>query len=138
MHELDELVIAMLRGTPDAPLQVFDIEAPADREAKVVTVPKLPYVVYLPAAPVDGEAQVYSGDTTARETEFDVMYVGGDRAQARAAQERAEGRIRRRCPGPGFGLMRRVDASRIRRDPNYTLLGGAPLFYGVDRYAVTV
>lgn len=134
MRVLDEAVLAMLNGGEN--LNVHDGEAPADVEAKVVSV-ALPYVVYIPESPIDGPA-LYDGSTTARDMEFDVMYVGADRNQAKAAGERAESRIRRLSPGVRFGIVRKVDASGVRRDPTYTRPGGKPLFYGVDRYAVTV
>ncbi len=133
MRALDDAVLAMLEA--GGSLNVHDGEAPADMDGKVITA-VLPYVVYTSGTPVDG-AGLYDGNTTAREMAFDVMYVGADRNQAKAAGERAEARIRRQSPGPGFGIVRKTDGLTVRRDTTYTAPGGRPLFYGVDRYAVT-
>jgi hypothetical protein len=134
VRTLDTAVLAML--TDPGGLNVHDGEAPVDRQNNVVTA-DLPYVVYTSDTPVDGP-ELYSGETTAREMGFDLLSVGIDRNQAKAAAERAEARVRRRSPGAGFGIVRKVDSDRVRRDPTYTTPGGAPLFYVVDRYAVSV
>lgn len=134
MRALDDAVLAMLRGAGG--LTVHDTRAPTERAGNVVT-SSLPYVAYSSDTPVDGPA-LYDGATTVREMTFDVMGVGVDRNQAKAALERAESRIRRRSPGAGFGIVRKMDSDRVREDDTYTAPGGAPLFYAVDRYAVTV
>ncbi len=133
MRALDDAVLAMLKAGGN--LNVHDVEAPVDADGKVITA-TLPYVVYSSGSPTDGP-ELYDGRTTAREMEFDVMYVGADRNQAKAAGERAESRIRRLSPGAGFGIVRKVDGLPMRRETTYTAPGGKSLIYGVDRYAVT-
>ena len=140
---IHDAILTLLRTDPTVdqsqPFRVFEADAvdtDTDGDAKVVTV-ELPYVVYLPSNPIDG-ARVATGETTNEDLEFRLMFVGGTRAQASAAGDRAASRIRGRAPLENAGICRREGSQQIRREDTYTAPGGAPLFYGIDVYAVTV
>lgn len=127
----DDDLLAMLRAVPN--LNVHDGAVPVDNEAKVILVP-LPYVVYWSTTGYDRDVRK-SGDVNGRVLEFQLTGVGETREQARAALDKARTAISRKRLN-GNLIQRAPDNPLINKDDDLTRPGGAPVYYGVDRYAV--
>lgn len=128
---VDDDLLAMLRAVPN--LNVHDGFVETDEDEKVIAVP-LPYVVFYSSPGYDNDER-QSGAVGGRVLEFQLTGVGGTREQAKWALDRARLSLsRKRLNG---NLIRRDDSNDpIRRHDDYTRPGGAPIFYGIERYAV--
>ena len=135
MLDASPSLVFVPRGTPGVPNAVYDGYVDADETAKVIAVP-LPYVVFYSTPGYDNDAR-QSGQVAGRVVEFQITGIGGTREQAKWVLDKARTALsRKRLNG---NLIKRDDANLpVRRDDDYTQPGGAPLFYGVDRYSVAV
>lgn len=127
---------------PDA-LVVHDGRVDVDNDTNVVSF-DLPYVVFhssLGDDPASESNERLIGIRGRRSVFFTVTYVGGDRHQAKwAGQE-----VRDQLAGHRLVVLgHRVwpisveESQRVRRDDDAIQPDGAPLFYGVDNYAVSI
>lgn len=127
----DAALIALLIAVPN--LNVYDGYVDADETLKVIAVP-LPYVVFYSTPGYDNDPR-FCGLVAGRVFEFSITGVAEDRNQAKWALEKARGALSRKRVN-GSLVIRAVDNPYVRRDDDFTTPGGAPLFYGIDRYSV--
>lgn len=132
----DTAILALLDATV---LNVWDgYVKDSDEDAKVVSA-ALPYVVFYSTPGYDINPRL-SGAVLIRAVDFQINFVGSTREQAKWASEKARDALnRKRVTLAGKSrLIRRTDDNLfIQRDDTWTRPGGAPLFFGVDRYVVT-
>lgn len=112
---------------------VYDGVVEVDETEKVVAVP-LPYIVFWSSPGYDNNGR-FDGNVGDRVNEFQIKGVGEDRTQAKWVLDQARAVLsRKRLNG---NLIKRSDDNLpVRREDDYTRPGGAPLFYGVDKYSV--
>jgi hypothetical protein len=138
VRALDDAVLAALGAIPN--LTTYDTFVPPDPDSpKVITV-DLPYLCCSFGASLEGRP-LMDGSNRLSEVEFDVMFVGEDRQQAKAAGERAETALWRKrltVASKPTGLVHKTASLKVGIEPVFTRPGGFPLFYGVDRYAVVI
>lgn len=127
----DDDLLTMLRAVPY--LNVYDGAVDVDEDTKVISVP-MPYIVYWSSTGYDRDARK-SGDVNGRVHEFQLTGVGETREQAKAALDKARAAISRKRLN-GNLIQRQPDNPLINKDDDLTRPGGAPIYYGVDRYAV--
>lgn len=136
----DATVLTLLRALNPS-LRVHDGDVPdSDPSTKVISA-ALPYVVFYAMTDVPEPGDSLAGTSGAYLTEFQLTGVGDSREQAKLALERAKAALdRKRVTFPsGSRFVRRTDDNQwVRRDDTWTRPGGKPLFFGVDRYAVTI
>lgn len=113
---------------------VYDGFVEVDETEKVILVP-LPYIVFWSTPGYDNNER-FCGSVGDRVNEFQLTGVGEDRTQAKWVLDQARAVLsRKRLNG---ALIRRSDDNQlVRRNDNFTHVGGGPLFFGVDRYAVS-
>ncbi len=104
-----------------------------DEAAKVIDVP-LPYIVYNSSPGMDANER-FCGQVGGRVNEFDIKGVGASEQQAKWVLDEARKMLSRKRLGTSL-IRRSPDNLNVRREDDYTRPGGAPLFYGVDRYTV--
>lgn len=140
MDVVDKVLLARLQGRG---FEVYDgfFEAIPEDGKVVVTYP-LPYAVYYSSVGDDDEDTRRLSARIPRDSVFfSLTYVGIDRRQTKWAGERLRAQLRYYRPTvPGFfcELVQLQESQRIRRDDQATRPDGAPLFYGVDNFAVGV
>jgi hypothetical protein len=135
----DAVVLAVLDAV--ANLNVHDGDVPDSDAATSVIAATLPYVVFYAMTDNPAVGDALAGTSGAYLTEFQLTGVGDSREQAKLALERARAVLdRKRLTFPsGSRFVRRTDVNQfVRRDDTWTRPGGAPLFFGVDRYAVAI
>jgi len=136
----DDAILTLLRVL-NPPLNVHDSDVlDSDPDTKVVAA-TLPYVVFYALMDDPAAGDSLAGTSGAYLTGFQLTGVGETRAQAKWALERAKAALdRKRVVFPaGARFVRRTDVNQyVRRDDTWTRPGGAPLFFGVDRYAVVI
>lgn len=120
-------------GGPMVPNAVYWGYLDVDETEKVINVP-LPYVVFNSSPGYDNDAR-QDGRVGGRVLEFDIRGVGDSERQAKWVLDEARKVLSRKRLN-GSLIQRSDDNQNVRRDDDYTHSGGAPLFYGVDRYAV--
>lgn len=122
-------------GAPGVENAVYWGYLNVDEAAKVIDVP-MPYLVYSSTPGYDRDER-YCGSVNGRVLEFRLTGVAETERQAKWILDQARVMVsRKRLAG---ALIRRMDDNAdIRRDDDYTRLGGEPIFYGVERYAVAV
>lgn len=129
----DDELLAMLKTVPH--LNVWDGDVDADKTTKVIAVP-LPYVAFYSTPGYDRDERA-GGQVGGRVLEFDIHGVGENRAQAKAALDKARGVLSRKFLN-GNIIIRSAANLPVDKEPTYTRPGGAPLFFGVDRYSVAI
>lgn len=112
---------------------VYDGLVEVDETEKVILVP-LPYIVFLSSPGYDNNER-FDGNVGGRVNEFQLTGVGSDRRQAKWVLDQARAVLSRKRIN-GALIIRSDDNQPVRRDDDFSAPGGAPLFYGVDRYAV--
>lgn len=136
----DNVVLTLLRALSPG-LNVHDGHVTdSDGVAKTISAP-LPYVVFYGASDDDSPGDSLAGTSGARLTGFQLTFVGETREQAMLAGERALAALNRKMVtfAAGARFVRRTDDSlAVRRDDTWTRPGGQPLFFGADRYTVTI
>lgn len=135
----DAAVLTVLDAVSN--LDVYDGHVTdSDPSTQVVTA-ALPYVVFYATGDDATPGDSLAGGSGAHLTEFQVTCVGETREQAKWAGEKARAALDRKFltfPS-GARFVRRTDDNQyVRRDDTWTRPGGAPLFFGVDRYAVLI
>lgn len=139
MRIVDEAVLARLATTGvDVNDGFVDIERSGDAP-RVVTQP-LPFVIYYANIGSDHTPRLH-GRMTRRSVFFQITYVGIDRRQAKAAGERQRDALagfRLTLPGHRTWPIESGPSQRVRRDDDVIRPDGAPLFYGVDEYSVSL
>lgn len=136
MRVVDTAVLGVLE---DANLNVHDGLVSADNSSNVVTY-DLPYVVYYSSVGDDDNRRL-SGRKARRSVFFSVTYVGLTREQAKWAGEKVRAALqgqRLTIPGHRSWLCDLQESQRVRRDDDAIRPNGAPLFYGVDNYALSI
>lgn len=128
----DAAVLAILDTLPH---EVYRGKVDVDEDAKEIGVP-LPYLVYWTTPGYDNDAR-FDGRANGRVLEFQLTSVGVSPEQAKALLDKARALINRKRIGKSL-CKRDVDNQPIRREDAYTRPGGAPLFYGVDRYSLPI
>lgn len=127
----------------DVELIVFDGRASFPTDTKVVS-HKLPYAVYFSSLgddPPTEENERLAGQRGRRSIFFAITYVGADNRQTKWAGQLIRDAIagkRLVVPGHRVWLVSVEESQRIRRDDEAVRPDGAPLFYGVDNYAVSI
>lgn len=135
MLDASPILVFVPRGTPGVPNAVYDGFVDADETLKVISVP-LPYLVFY-STPGRDRDERQGGQVGGRVLEFRITAVGVDRRQAKWILDKARGVLSRKRLN-GNLIMRSDDNLSVRREDVYTMPGGDPLFYGVDKYAVAV
>lgn len=133
MASPDDDLLALLRAVPN--LNVWDGYVDADETAKVISVP-LPYVAFLSSTGRDWQ-EGFCGGVSGQVVEFQLTGVGSTRRQAKWALGKVRTALSRKRVN-GELVVRSDVVEFVRREDDYTLPGGEPLFYGVDRYSVGV
>lgn len=140
MRAVDDAVLERLTAVPfDVKDGFFDARPP---EGVMVVTYDLPYAVYYSSVGDDDEqTRRLSAHIPRDSVFFSLTYVGIDRRQTKAAGEAIYNLLRRWRPtvaGYRCEVVQRLESQRVRRDDTAARPDGAPLFYGVDNYAVGV
>lgn len=135
----DAVVLTVLDAVTN--LNVHDSDVPDSDPATNVISAALPYVVFYALNDNPSAGDSLSGASGAYLTGFQITFVGDSREQAKRVGERAKAVLDRKFltfPA-GQRFVRLTDDNQfVRRDDTWSRPGGAPLFFGVDRYSVTV
>jgi hypothetical protein len=137
---VDDAVLAAIEATG---VTVHDGLVDVDTSTKTVNYP-LPFVVYYSSVGDDDrDDNPRLVDVATRRSVFiSLIYVGGDRNQAKWAGEKVRAAIGdKRLTVAGFTRTWKCkleESQRIRRDDDAARPDGSPLFYGVDNYAVSI
>lgn len=111
-------------------------------EGQVIVTYPLPYAVfYSSVGDDDEETRRLRGNIPRESVFFSFTYIGLDRRQAKWAGERIRAQMKRWRPtvtGYKTEIVNLLESQRVRRDDEATRPDGAPLFYGVDNYAVGI
>lgn len=116
-------------------LNVWDGGPDVDETEKVIGV-DLPYVAFWSSTGTP-RSRRKGGRAAGRVLEFSITGVGVDRRQAKWALDRAREALEGRRLGKNL-ITHTDDSQDVRRDDDFTRVGGEPLFYGVDKYAVAI
>lgn len=135
----DAVVLAALDAV--ANLNIYDgYVTDSNPTDNVITAP-LPYVVLYRFGDDAEPGDSIAGTSGAHLSRFQVTAVGETAEQARWAAEKARTALDRKyltfATGPRF-VRHDGTSLAVVRDDTWTRPGGAPLFSGVDRYAVLV
>jgi hypothetical protein len=140
MRAVDDAVLARLDAVPFEIKDGF-FDARPDSGTVIVTY-ALPYAVYYSSVGDDDEdTRRLSAHIPRESVFFSLTYVGLDRRQTKAAGEHIRAQLRRWRPtvvGYRAEVVQLLESQRVRRDDEAIRPDGAPLFYGVDNYAVGV
>jgi hypothetical protein len=141
MRVVDEAVLAAFEPLP---FEVHDgYVGPIQRDPLVPTKIEypLPYAVYYSNIG-DDHGYRLDGRPSRRSVFFQITYVGLDRNQAKAAGEQIRDLLERDQivvpPHRVYNAKYLQTSERVRRDDNAISSDGAPLFYGVDEYALSI
>lgn len=138
MIAADDAVLALLNDITG--LTVCDGYVPTENDGKKVTVP-VPYAVFYSSVGDDSRPRL-AGRNMRRSVFFAVTYVGLSREQAKWAGEKVravlEGHRVTVVGHDAVGLIQLLESQRVRRDDDAIAPDGAPLFYGVDNYAIPI
>lgn len=127
---------------PDA-MVVHDGLVEVDNTTKIVRFP-LPYATFYSSLgddPDTEENQRLTGRRTRRSVFFSATYVGDSREQAKFAGQKIRDALAGRRPviaGRRSWLIGVEESQRVRRDDDAIQPDGAPLFYGVDNYSLSI
>lgn len=139
----DRLALGGLIGG-DPHLPVWDGETGIDpmSTGKVTISYPVPFATYTSTLGDDDNARL-TARKVRRSVAFYLIYVGETRDQAKWAGERLRLKLqRKRLTVPGFRTwpiaLELGGSDRIRRDDNTMRSDGSPLYYGIDRYAVSI
>lgn len=141
MRAVDDVVLATLRAIPnlnvhDNYLQVEDTDA----EGREIVTYAMPYVVFSSAVGDDDNRRL-SGRERRRSVPFWLTYVGLTREQTKWCGEKCRTALKgRRLDVPGYRtwLVELEESQRVWRDDEAARPDGAPIYYGVDGYAVSI
>jgi hypothetical protein len=137
----DATILARLQAL-DPPLRVHDSDVPDSNPDTKVIAAALPYVVFYALMDDPAPGDSLAGTSGAYLTGFQLTGVGETREQAKRALEPAQAPLDPKqvvFPGDRSRFVKRTDVNQfVRRDDTWTRPGGAPLFFGVDRYAVVI
>lgn len=141
MRAVDDVVLGALRAIPnlnvhDNYLQVDD----QDAEGRDIVTYAMPYVVFSSAVGDDDNRRL-SGRERRRSVPFWLTYVGLTREQTKWCGEKCRAALKgRRLDVPGYRtwLVELEESQRVWRDDEAARPDGAPIYYGVDAYAVSI
>lgn len=106
-----------------------------DPAATVIDVP-LPYIVFSSSPGYDRDGRM-CGQVGGRVLRFDLKGVGDTERQAKWVLDEARKVLNRKRLGVSL-IKRSDDNLLVAREDELTAPGGAPLFFGVDRYGVAI
>lgn len=129
------IYVDQLAGDPEVSNAVYWGYLKPDEAAKVIDVP-LPYIVYNSSPGYDNDERLCGG-VGGRVLQFDLKGVGSSERQAKWVLDEARKVLDRKRLGTAL-IKRSDDNDRVRREDEYTMPGGMPLFFGTDRYGVAV
>jgi phage gp37-like protein len=135
----DATVLAVLAAVANLTTYDGHVED-SNPDTKVISA-ALPYVVFYGQSDDGSPGDSLAGPSGAHLSGFQLTGVGETREQARWALEQARAVLDRKRVtfAAGSRLVRATDDQQyVRRDDTWTRPGGAPLFFGVDRYAVLI
>lgn len=155
MIVVDDAILAFLRSddviagnspVDDDNRNVYDGQLvpprPPGAPPQVVTF-ELPYLVYMSSVGADDNPRL-AGRRVRRSVFFQLTYVGTSREQAKWLGERARDLLEfHRLEVEGYPpdkqwKVRCEESQRVWRDDDAVQPDGAPLYYGVDQYAVSL
>lgn len=122
-------------GDPGVPNAVYWGYLDVDETEKVIRVP-LPYIVFNSSPGYDRDKR-QSGHVGGRVLEFDLKGVGDSERQAKWVLDQARTVLSRKFLN-GNLIIRSDDNERVKREDDFALPDGKPLFFGVDKYAVAI
>lgn len=140
MRVVDDVVLARLNAIAGVEVHDGEMLLPDEGVSRLVIPYPLPYAVYYSSIGDDDKARL-TGRRARRSVFFSIIYIGGDRAQAKWLGEKIRASLQDKnipVTGHKVWLCQLQESQRVRRDDEVVRPDGLPLFYGVDNYQLPI